>query len=36
MATRPWDIKIVAVIIAESLPLAVVRRLIGHRLHDLA
>ena len=36
MATRPWDIKIVAVIIAEILPLAVVRRLIGHRLHDLA
>ena len=36
MAPRPWDIKIVAVIIAEILPLAVVRRLIGHRLHDLA
>jgi len=36
MATRPWDIKIVAVIIAAVLLLAVVRRLIGHRLHDLA
>ena len=35
MATRPWDIEIAGIIIAAVLLLAVVRRLIGHRLHDL-
>ena len=35
MATRPWDMGIAGIIVAAVLLLAVVRRLIGHRLHDL-
>jgi hypothetical protein len=35
MATRPWDISVVGIIVAAVLLLAVVRRLIGHRLHSL-